>query len=151
MNELSISQAVAALAWKQQFHKQMNNVLKGLLGHIEMKLLLLWKESESILKLLLSVHWVTSSFSELICECFVGILGVVQCSWVLLCCSYYRIVLLMMLRNRLIQFTHWNLLWHHILKMQIQPYLFINHCCFMGQMLSRANLIFYFLFRQGYS
>mgnify|MGYP001853773069 FL=1 len=69
------------------------NVLKGLLGHIEMKLLLLWKESESLLKLLLSVHWLPSSFSELICECSVGTLGVVQCSWVLLCCSRYKVIL----------------------------------------------------------
>lgn len=69
------------------------NVLKGLLGHIEMKLLLLWKESESLLKLLLSVRWLPSSFSELICECSVGTLGVVQCSWVLLCCSHYKVIL----------------------------------------------------------
>lgn len=69
------------------------NVLKGLLGHILMKLLLLWKESESLLKLLLSVRWLPSSFSELICECSVGTLGVVQCSWVLLCCSHYKVIL----------------------------------------------------------
>lgn len=41
MNDLSISQAVTVLAWKQCLHNCIWNVLKELLDYIKIKLLLL--------------------------------------------------------------------------------------------------------------
>jgi len=44
MNDLSISQAVTVLAWKQHFRNCIQNVLKELFDYIKIKLLLLWEK-----------------------------------------------------------------------------------------------------------